>query len=123
MTFPRRDRNVFRNLCAAIIAFGFSVGLVFPPFARLVLGTDRALSPYFFMLCICAGLTAGLVNYLLFGRVVSSELERINSLGCEYGQGYLSSKPLPAPQVAAFIARRAASVAVPVTAPPVPAEV
>ena len=57
------------------------------------------------------------------GIETEGQLERLNSLGCEYGQGYLFSKPLPAPQVAAFIARRAASVAVPVTAPPVPAEV
>ena len=80
MTFFRRNRSVFRNLCAAMIAFGFSVGLVFPLFARLVLGTDRALSPYFFMLCICAGLIVGWVNYLLFERVVSSELERITEV-------------------------------------------
>ena len=32
------------------------------------------------MLCICAGLTVGLVNYLLFRRVVSSELERITDV-------------------------------------------
>lgn len=63
-----------------MLAFGFFVGLVFPPFARLVLETDRALSPSFFALCILAGLTVGWVNYLLFKRVVSSELERITDV-------------------------------------------
>ena len=80
MTFFRRNRSVFRNLCAAMLAFGLFVGLVFPLFARLVLGTDRALSPSFFALCVFAGLTVGLVNYLLFKRVVSSELERITDV-------------------------------------------
>jgi putative methionine-R-sulfoxide reductase with GAF domain len=67
-------RSVFRNLMLAMIGFGILVGLVFPPFARLVLGTPRALSLVFFGMCILAGFLVGFVNYQLFRRVVSREL-------------------------------------------------
>ena len=60
-----------------MLAFGTLVGLLFPPLAALVLETHRALSPYFFTLCILAGFVVGHVNYLLFKRVVSRELERV----------------------------------------------
>ena len=53
------------------------------------------------------------------GIETEGQLERLGALGCEYGQGFLFSQPLPAPQVAAFIRRQAT----PVTAPPAPAEV
>ena len=70
-------RSVFRLLFASMLAFGFLVGIIFPPFARLVLDSERALSPVFIVLCITAGLIVGLVNFLLFRVVVSRELGRI----------------------------------------------
>jgi diguanylate cyclase (GGDEF)-like protein len=70
-------RSVFRTLFLFMILFGILVGILFPPFARLVLGSERALSPEFFALCIAAGFIVGLVNYILFDRVVSRELSRL----------------------------------------------
>lgn len=43
------------------------------------------------------------------GTETEGQLERLSVLGCEYGRGFLFSKPLPAPQVAAFTARQIAS--------------
>ncbi|MBW2731196.1 MAG: GGDEF domain-containing protein [Deltaproteobacteria bacterium] len=60
-----------------MLAFGLAVGLVFPPFARLVLGTEEALSPLFFTLCVMAGLMVGGANYGLFSLVVSRNLRRV----------------------------------------------
>jgi diguanylate cyclase (GGDEF)-like protein len=62
-----------------MIAFGILVGLVFPPFARIVLASPRALSPTFFLMCIAAGFLVGLVNFFLFKLVVSRELARLVS--------------------------------------------
>ncbi len=74
---PTPRRSVFRNLLLSMIAFGIVVGLIFPPFARLVLDSDRALSTTFFVMCVMAGFLVGLVNYQLFTTVVSRELNRL----------------------------------------------
>ncbi|HLE14769.1 MAG TPA: hypothetical protein VI776_08475, partial [Anaerolineales bacterium] len=70
-------RSVFQNLFLSMIAFGVLVGLIFPPFARIVLGSPRALSPAFFLMCVAAGFIVGLVNFILFKVVVSRELARL----------------------------------------------
>ena len=57
-----------------MVAFGIVVGLVFPPFAALVLDTQRALSLDFFLMCVAAGFLVGLINFLLFRVVVSRQL-------------------------------------------------
>ena len=70
-------RSVFRMLLRSMIAFGLVVGLVFPPFAALVLGTRRALALDFFAMCVAAGVLVGLINFLLFRVVVSRELAHL----------------------------------------------
>jgi len=70
-------RSVFRNLFFAMIAFGILVGLIFPPFAKIVLNSDRALSIEFFAMCVAAGFLVGLVNFTLFRMVVSRDLARV----------------------------------------------
>ena len=73
----RPKRSVFRQLRFAMLTFGALVGVLFPPFARVLLETRGALSPVFFAACIAAGLIVGYVNYLLFTLVVSRELGRV----------------------------------------------
>jgi diguanylate cyclase (GGDEF)-like protein len=60
-----------------MMAFGVVVGLIFPPFAALILGTRRALAPDFFLMCVAAGLLVGIINFLLFRMVVSRQLARL----------------------------------------------
>jgi two-component system, cell cycle response regulator len=71
------SRSVYRNLFLYMMFFGLFVGLLFPPFARIVLNTDKALSLPFFLMCVTAGLLVGLVNFLIFRLIVSRELERV----------------------------------------------
>ncbi len=71
------QKSIFRNLLISMITFGVVVGLIFPPFARLVLDSERALSLLFFTMCIFAGFLVGIVNYQLFNVVVSKELKRV----------------------------------------------
>lgn len=70
-------RSVLRNLLVWMISFGIFIGILFPPFARIALGTDRALSLMFFAMCIFAGYIVGLANFLIFRVVVLRELDRI----------------------------------------------
>jgi diguanylate cyclase (GGDEF)-like protein len=76
---PERStqRSVFRNLFYSMIAFGALVGILFPPFAKIVLDSERALSGGFFAMCVMAGLVVGVVNFTLFRIVVSRDLARV----------------------------------------------
>ena len=81
MSAPKKlsevKRSVFRNLFVFMIAFGILVGLVFPLFANIVLAKRSALSVQFYALSTGAGLLVGLINFLLFDRVVSRDLNRV----------------------------------------------
>jgi two-component system, cell cycle response regulator len=75
----KMKRSVFRNLFLSMIAFGILIGFIFPPLARFVLNSERALSIQFFAMCIAAGFMVGLFNYLIFNLLVSRELARMVS--------------------------------------------
>jgi len=70
-------RSVLRNLLFSMLAFGLFVGLIFPPFAKIILDTDKAYSPVFISLCVLAGLLVGIFNFLIFRLLVSRELNLI----------------------------------------------
>jgi len=70
-------RSVLRNLLFSMLAFGLFVGLLFPPFAKIVLKTDRAYSLIFISMCVGAGLMVGVFNFLIFRFLVSRELDLI----------------------------------------------
>jgi len=72
---PRR--SVFLNLFLSMVVFGVLIGLIFPPFAEIVLDVDEALSAYFFAMCVAAGAIVGLFNFLLFRLVVSRAIDRV----------------------------------------------
>ncbi len=67
--------SVLRILLVSMLGFGIFIGLIFPPFAKVVLDAPDALSPRFMLMCITAGLIVGIVNFLLFKIFVSRELE------------------------------------------------
>jgi len=70
-------RSVLRNLLFSMLAFGLFVGLIFPPFARIILDTERAYSPVFISMCVLAGLLVGIFNFFIFRHLVSRELNLI----------------------------------------------
>ena len=75
----KAGRSVLRNLLFSMLAFGLAVGLIFPPFARIVLQTEKAYSPVFIIMCIGAGLIVGFANYIIFNIVVSKELVTVQN--------------------------------------------
>jgi len=70
-------RSVLRNLFISMLTFGLFVGLIFPPFAKFILDTDKAYSPIFISLCVLAGLLVGVFNFFIFRHFVSQELNLI----------------------------------------------
>ena len=72
---PRVTRKVFVDLAIWMMAFGVSIGIVFPFFV-ILLGTPSsvALRPVFVVACMGAGMVAGLVNYGLARGVVGARV-------------------------------------------------
>ncbi len=67
-------RNLVRLLFISMIALGIFMGVAFPPMVKLYFNLENALSFNFTLMCIAAGITVGIANYILFHTFVSKEL-------------------------------------------------
>lgn len=78
----RLTRKVFTDLALYMMAFGLSIGLVFPFFVT-ILGVPKqyAITASFFMACVSAGLVAGIVNYFLARKIVGNRLKTLSRVG------------------------------------------
>jgi H+/Cl- antiporter ClcA len=75
-----------------MMGFGFAIGVVFPFFMMLLgMPTSYTMQPWFFLVCIIAGLIVGAVNILLAKSVVGSRLHLIADK-MKRISGYISSK-------------------------------
>ena len=70
----KKRRDVFRILFLCMIAFGFLMGIAFPPLEKLYFNDTSPISISFTIMCLAAGITVGVANYILFSLVVSKEL-------------------------------------------------
>lgn len=78
----RLTRKVFNDLGLLMMAFGLTIGVVFPFFVTF-LGVPKqyTLTGTFFTACISAGLVAGLVNYFIARKIVGSRLQTLSDVG------------------------------------------
>jgi diguanylate cyclase (GGDEF)-like protein len=74
----RITKRVFTDLAIYMTGFGVIIGISFPFFLRL-LSVPKALvmTPWFFAVCIAAGLLVGAVNIILASGVVGSRLREL----------------------------------------------
>jgi len=70
----KKRKDVFRILFLCMIAFGFLMGIAFPPLEKLYFNDTSPISFSFTIMCLAAGITVGFANYILFWLVVSKEL-------------------------------------------------
>jgi diguanylate cyclase (GGDEF)-like protein len=77
---PRVTRKVFVDLAVWMIGFGLVIGLVFP-IAIVPLGVPArtSLRPSFFAACLAAGVSVGIVNWLLSRLVIGRRLRTLAS--------------------------------------------
>lgn len=65
-----------------MMAFGLSIGVVFPFFVTLLgVPKEYTITSTFFTACISAGLVAGLVNYFIAKKVVGQRLQTLSNVG------------------------------------------
>ncbi|MFT5702611.1 MAG: two-component system cell cycle response regulator [Desulforhopalus sp.] len=78
----RITRKVFTDLGLFMLAFGFSIGFVFPFFVTLLgVPKEYTLTVPFFASCISAGLIAGVVNFGLARKIVGDRLATLSRVG------------------------------------------
>jgi two-component system cell cycle response regulator len=71
----RLTKQVFTDLAIYMIGFGVLIGIFFPLFLALLgVPTELTFAPWFFAICIAAGITVGFVNILLARNVVGKRI-------------------------------------------------
>ncbi|MEI6415049.1 MAG: methyl-accepting chemotaxis protein, partial [Pseudomonadota bacterium] len=72
--------SILRNLFLTFLAFGAGAGITFPYFATLFAEAKPGLFGWFFLSCLGAGLTIGILNYQLLKTLLLSRLNRISEI-------------------------------------------
>jgi two-component system cell cycle response regulator len=87
----RITKKVFHDLAIWMVGFGLAIGLVFPLFVMaLGVPSNVALTPTFFAACICAGVIAGLINFLM-ARLIVGERIRLLAVGMRHVEDKLKA--------------------------------
>lgn len=76
----RSPPSILRRLFVSSIGFGLAVGTVFPFYAQFFVEWKPGLYPWFFVGCVVAGSTIGVVNYTLVRIILVSRLRQMSSL-------------------------------------------
>ncbi len=71
--------SILKNLFLAFLAFGLSLGAVFPLWAGFFVDWKEGMHGWFVLSCIVAGLTIGIANYWLLKIVLLKRLQCISS--------------------------------------------
>ncbi len=69
--------SILRNMFLAFMAFGFSMGILFPIFANLFVDWKEGMLGWFIMSCIIAGISIGLFNFWLLNKMLLRRLKKI----------------------------------------------
>lgn len=77
ISFDFSKPSILRNIFLAFMAFGFSMGLMFPLFANLFVDWKEGMLTWFVLSCIIAGLSIGLLNFWLLNKMLLTRLHRI----------------------------------------------
>jgi methyl-accepting chemotaxis protein len=69
--------SILRKTFMSFVAFGSVVGAVFPPFASLFVEFKPGLLPFFWASCVAAGVSIGLMSYLIMKVLLLNKLQNI----------------------------------------------
>lgn len=77
--FSMGKPSILKNLFLAFMAFGLSLGAVFPFWANLFVDWKEGMHGWFILSCIVAGISIGLFNYWLMKQVLLKRLQCISA--------------------------------------------
>ncbi len=78
MVNPRR--SILARTFISFVTFGATVGLIFPVFASFFVTFKEGLLPWFWSLCVAAGVSIGLMAYWIMNTILLSKLKNIASV-------------------------------------------
>ncbi len=70
--------SILRNLFLSYLSFGLLMGLIFPFYANIFVEWHPGAKTWFVVGCIIAGITIGLINYLLCKHILLRRLKQIS---------------------------------------------
>ncbi len=92
ITFDFSKPSILRNIFLAFMAFGFSMGVLFPIFANLFVEWKDGMLVWFVISCIIAGLSIGLLNFWLLNKMLLQRLKRIGEVANAISNNDVSQK-------------------------------
>ncbi len=82
--------SILRNLFLSYLSFGLLMGLIFPFYANIFVEWHPGAKTWFAVGCIVAGLTIGLINYLLCKHILLRRLKQISVVAHAIGNKDIS---------------------------------
>jgi len=73
-----RNKSILRKLQIYMLSFGILMGLVFPVYASFFVIWKEGAFVYFFIGCLMAGITVGLVSYFFVRIILVKQLNKIS---------------------------------------------
>jgi methyl-accepting chemotaxis protein len=70
-------RSILRNLLLTFLGFGISMGIIFPFYAAFFVDFKEGMYGWFVLGCLVAGITIGILNYVLLNLVLIKKLKQI----------------------------------------------
>ena len=92
ISFDFSKPSILRNIFLAFMAFGFSMGVLFPIFANLFVEWKDGMLVWFVISCIIAGLSIGLFNFWLLNKMLLQRLKRIGEVANAISNNDVSQK-------------------------------
>ena len=75
----RVTRKIFVDLAIWMMGFGFVIGVIFPFFVYLMgIPSHTVLTPWFFTICISAGILVGGINYFLSKLIIGDRIRLLS---------------------------------------------
>jgi len=82
--------SVLRQLLFASLAFGLTIGLIFPFYANFFVTWKEGMYGWFFASCLVAGSLSGVANYWFVNTILVSRLRRIADIAGEISERNLT---------------------------------
>lgn len=84
--------SILRNLLISFLAFGLSMGVIFPFYADFFVDWKDGMKIWFILGCLVAGMVIGIANYYLCKVILLRKLQRISQVSTAISSGDLSLK-------------------------------
>jgi methyl-accepting chemotaxis protein len=85
-------KSIVKTLLISFISFGIVMGLVFPVYAQFFVEWKPGMFGWFTVGCLIAGLTVGIMNYVITKVVLLNKLQRMAQVAHAIGSGDFTQK-------------------------------